>query len=185
MIPTHTDIVNLQHTIWEMKLTKWLHHDVFTWRWWTIAVVMIVSFVIWLRLVDKKRLASITMFGLILLVLIIILDIVGYEMDLWSYPVELLIMVPLLEIDFGILPVIYVIVFQYIMDWKMFIVANIGVAAVFAFILEPVLIWAGFYEADNWKSLYSFPLYILLPLLAKLLTHMIFDIQRSSVERDP
>jgi hypothetical protein len=163
-----------------MKLTKWLHHDIFSWRWWTIVAVMIVPAIIWLRLVDKKRLTAIAMFGLILILLIVLLDIVGYEMALWSYPVELIIMVPLLEIDFGILPVIYLFVFQYVFDWNKFVVANIVVAAVFSFILEPVLIWAGFYEVEHWRSIYSFPMYILLPILAKLLTHMIFDIQRSS-----
>jgi hypothetical protein len=185
LIPTHTDIVNLQHIIWEMKLNKWLHEDVFSWRWWTILMVMIASILIWGRVVDKKRLASIVMFGLIVIVLIVILDIVGYEMALWSYPVELLIMVPLLEIDFGMLPIIYLLNFQYFTDWKKFIIANIGVAVIFSFVLEPILLWAGFYEVHKWKSIYSLPIYLLIPILAKWWTHTVFKIQyRNSSDFD-
>jgi hypothetical protein len=120
------------------------------------------------------------MFGLIATILIVILDIVGYEMALWSYQVELLIMVPLLEIDLGLLPVIYVFIFQYLTDWKKFIIASIGAAAIFSFILEPILSWSGFYEADQWRSIYSFPIYILIPIAAKWLTETITNIQRQS-----
>ncbi len=184
MIPTHADIVNMQHIIWETKLNKWLHNDVFSWRWWIILIVTIVPLIIWLRIVDKRRLASIIMFGLIIIVLIVILDIVGYEMALWSYPVELLIMVPLLEIDLGLLPIIYLLVFQYAMDWKKFIIANIVVAAAFSFILEPILLWAGFYEVHEWKSIYSLPIYVVLPILAKWGTDTILNIQRFNLEQD-
>jgi len=180
MIPTHEDIVNMQRIIWEMKLNKWLHHDVFSWRWWTIAIIMIVPIIIWLRLVDKRRLASITMLGLITVVLTVTLDIIGYETVLWSYPVELLIMVPLLEIDFGILPILYMIIYQYAIDWKKYIIANTCMAAVFAFIFEPILGWAGFYDMYEWKVSYSFPIYILIAIMAKWLTDTIFNIQRSN-----
>lgn len=58
-------------------------------------------------------------------------------------------------------------IYQYFREWKSFIIANVILAAIFTFIAEPITVWLGIYKLDNWKYIYSFPIYILKTALIK------------------
>ncbi|RYD03459.1 hypothetical protein N752_19970 [Desulforamulus aquiferis] len=90
------------------------------------------------------------------------------EFDLWDYKYQL---VPLFDIfityDMSIMPVIYMAIYQKFDKWKSFIIANTIVAAIFAFISEPLLVWLDFYLLLKWKYIYSFPIYIAIAIVLK------------------
>nr|WP_315989795.1 CBO0543 family protein [Desulforamulus aquiferis] len=99
---------------------------------------------------------------------IVIFDAIGVEFDLWDYKYQL---VPLFDIfityDMSIMPVIYMAIYQKFDKWKSFIIANTIVAAIFAFISEPLLVWLDFYLLLKWKYIYSFPIYIAIAIVLK------------------
>ncbi|MFA9557529.1 CBO0543 family protein [Evansella sp. AB-rgal1] len=166
--PSFQEIREVHHQLVDMRLEYWLHNNVFTFQWWLLLVVLIVPWFIWWMFVDKRRLKEILLFGTILMILVIVLDDLGVELQLWSYPYQLFSLLPrLISIDQGIIIVFHMLVYQYFPKWKIFIIANIIMAAIFTYIFEPITVWIGIYELDNWRYSYSLPIYVIKAVLVK------------------
>ncbi|WP_077212276.1 CBO0543 family protein [Bacillus dakarensis] len=158
---TFYDIRKMHQALYDLKLEYWFSHNLFTFQWWLLLFVLIIPWVIWWRFVDTKRINQILLFGLILMILVIMLDDVGVELHLWSYPYQLLNIMPrLIAVDQGIIVVAHMFLYQYFPHWKKFIMANLVMAATFTFIFEPITVWLGIYKLENWRYIYSLPIYI-------------------------
>jgi hypothetical protein len=120
--------------------------------------------------VNKERLVEITLFGLFVAAAAIFLDIAGSEYPPWEYPIRLLPMTPLIfPIDFIFLPVVDMLIYQKYPRWKSFLTANIIAAAILSFICEPLLTQFKAYYLITWEYVYSFPIYILIAVVCKLI----------------
>ncbi|WP_088101998.1 CBO0543 family protein [Halalkalibacter urbisdiaboli] len=168
--PTFDEIRNVHQQLYDMKLDYWISHDLFTFQWWLLLFILFVPWVIWLRFVDKKRITEILLFGTLLMLLVIMLDDIGVETHLWSYPYQLINIMPrLLPIDQGILVVAHMFLYQYFPKWNKFIIANVIMAIIFTFVFEPLTVWLGIYKLENWRYIYSLPIYIMKAALIKWL----------------
>ncbi|GAE94324.1 hypothetical protein JCM21714_3471 [Gracilibacillus boraciitolerans JCM 21714] len=169
--PTFEEIRNLKQELYQMRLEYWIAENLFTFQWWLLLVVFFVPWIIWLRVVDRKRIPQILLFGALLMILVIMMDDIGMELNLWSYPYQLIPIMPrLLPIDQGIIIVAHMILYQYFPPrWKQFIIANTVMALSFTFIFEPLTVWLGIYKLENWRYIYSLPIYILKATLIKWL----------------
>ncbi|KUP07929.1 hypothetical protein Q75_04005 [Bacillus coahuilensis p1.1.43] len=63
--------------------------------------------------------------------------------------------------------IFYSLLFQYVSKWKPFILGSILIAFIFAFVFENVAIWLNIYAPIVWEHIYSFPIFILIPLIGK------------------
>lgn len=170
----HRDLSKLRHEYW-------LQHDLFSIQWWFLLAVFVVSWYVWWRLVDKRRLMEILLFGVTMSFLIYIWDQLGYELNLWLYTRKLFRIIPQAEsLDLGILPILHMLVYQYFVRWRSYIIVNIVMAAVMAFIYEPISIGIGIYSMLNWEYVYSFPLYVVKAALIKRFVEAIARKQRRS-----
>jgi hypothetical protein len=107
--------------------------------------------------------------------LIIYLDDIGSELNLWNYPIKLVNIVPRLNpIDISVLPVMHMLIYQYFTRWKPFTIANIIVALFNSYIAEPYFLKINIYELTNWKYSYSIPIYILKAVLIKCVVEAVF-----------
>ncbi len=159
----------------DMRYEYWLHHDLFSFQWWLLLTILVVPWFIWWKFVDRKRMSDILLFGALLMVLVTKLDDLGVELHLWSYPYQLVQFMPrLIPVDIGILAVAHMFLYQYFPNWKKFIFANFIMALIFSFICEPITVWLGIYKLENWKYIYSFPIYIMKAALIKWLVDEIF-----------
>ncbi|MFC7686813.1 hypothetical protein [Ureibacillus sp. GCM10028918] len=84
---------------------------------------------------------------------------------LWQYNHTLTPFSIIIEIHIVQMPIIYMIIYQYFHTWKAFLIAVTINAGVFAFILEPLLVWLQIYELFHWKHIYSFFPYIILAVV--------------------
>ncbi len=73
----------------------------------------------------------------------------------------------LIPIDQGIIIVAHMFLYQCFKKWKSFIIANTIMALIFTFICEPITVWLGIYKLENWRYIYSFPIYILKAVFIK------------------
>ncbi|WP_163536250.1 CBO0543 family protein [Gracilibacillus sp. YIM 98692] len=168
--PTFEQVRNAHQQLNDMKLEYWLSHNLFTFQWWLLLCVLFIPWIIWWRFVDKSRLHQILLFGALLTILVVMLDDFGVEQHLWSYPYQLLNIMPrLIAIDQGILVVAHMSLYQYFPKWKTFIAANTVMAIIFTFIFEPLTVWLGIYELENWRYIYSLPIYIIKAVFIKWL----------------
>lgn len=97
-----------------------------------------------------------------------VIDVVGTSFVLWSYPDRIFpVLPPIVEIHKVLLPIVYMLVYQYFKPWKLYFIAMIISASIFAFVLEPLTVSLGIYEAYHWKYVYSFPIYFIIGVLFK------------------
>ena len=76
----------------------------------------------------------------------------------------------LLPVDYVILPVIGAILYQKIPKWWHFLLACTIASAFMAFVCEPFAVYIGMYRLITWRYIYSFPIYIAIYVLVKIVT---------------
>ncbi|MFC4661796.1 CBO0543 family protein [Oceanobacillus aidingensis] len=168
MQPTWQDIFDLAKQSRDMKLEYWLNENLFTPSWWILFVTTIGAFIIWLVLLDKKRIMEMLIYGFLVTYIAVIADAIGVALLLWHYPNTLLPAPLIVEVHRVQMPIIYMLIYQYFPAWKPFLIAVTINAFIFAFILEPALVWLNVYEPYHWKHIYSFLPYIMIAAGFKL-----------------
>jgi hypothetical protein len=172
-------ITEMMRQLTQARIENWLGQDLGSWRWWVLAVLLIAPWFIWYKLADKKRLVELVMFGLIIMVYTITLDECGFVLSLWSYPLEVIPVFPrLTSVDYTMLPIIFMLIYQYFFTWKSFFWVLVAISSVFSFIAEPIIAHFGFYVLLKWSHLYSFIIYIVMGLTARWLARILMDITR-------
>lgn len=150
---------------------SWINDIVFTWHWWLLVALTIIPWVVWWKVVDRKRIFEILTYGFIVMIVASLFDAIGVENDLWEYHYQL---IPLLDVfivyDISVIPVTYMLIYQYFRTWKSFIISNIVVSGIFSFVSEPILVWLNYHHLLKWEYIYSFPVFIAMAVFAKYLT---------------
>lgn len=176
-------ITNLQKTLTTARFHHWMLFEVGRPQWWLLVAALIIPWIVWGVTVNKQLVKEVFLYGALVSFVITILDAVGTDLGLWAYVYKA---IPLFNrcvaIDVGILPVIYMMVFQCCRTWKTFMMVHIILAAVFSFVLEPLVVRMGICIYYHWSYIYSFPIYIALAAAAKY-TFMKLEASNGSVRR--
>ncbi|HMM22132.1 MAG TPA: CBO0543 family protein [Selenomonadales bacterium] len=176
--------VELQRLLTRMRVEEWLQGGVFNFRWWLLLALFFVSAFVWYRLVDKRRLPEMVLYVGLTTIITLVLDEFGEELVLWDYPTDILpIFPPLTAVDLASLPMIYSLIYQYFGTWRSFTWATVIMATVFCFVLEPVLVWGGFYQLLKWRYYYGFPIYIALALFIRWMVVTIYALAEKAEEK--
>lgn len=178
--PSFEVLENTQKELVGIRYDYWLNHTLFSFQWWLLLVIFIVPWIIWWKFVDKKRLMEILLQGITVAHLVFVLDAIGKESGLWGYEHNL---EPLfnrfLPVDASALPVFYMLIYQYFPKWRLFIIVHVLFAGIFAFIFEPLAVWLDIYQPHHWKFIYSFPIYIFIPIFMKMFMEKIKGKERN------
>ncbi|OPZ68852.1 MAG: hypothetical protein BWY81_00693 [Firmicutes bacterium ADurb.Bin467] len=133
--------------------------------------MFVIPLIVWWKMADKRRMLEICVFGLLINVAASFLDVFGTLYGLWEYPVHILPMNSLLfPVDYVIVPTVGMHLYQRFAKWKPFLLACTAASAVMSFACEPLAVWLGMYKLFQWKYVYSFPIYIALYAIARLIT---------------
>jgi len=169
------DIEKTQELLTNLRIHHWAYRELFSFQWWIEVGLLIIPWIVWWNLVDKKQIGKIFSFGLLMLIFTSLLDNVGIDLVLWGYSYLIIpVIVRLLAANFGVLPVAYMLIYQYCPSWKRFILANILLSAAFSFIAEPIFVWLDIYKMYKWEYVYSFPIYIFLGIFFRFLVEIVF-----------
>ncbi|WP_334073494.1 MULTISPECIES: CBO0543 family protein [Paenibacillus] len=162
------EIERLRKQLADLEQQFWLNHVLFSMQWWILLATFIVPWVIWWMAVDKRNIRTILLYGLVIMTLINIMDHTGLQLMLWSYEYKLTPLIPILSpANLSLLPVLYMLMYQYFRSWRSFITAHIASAAVISFVGEPMFVELGIYHMLNWEHYYSFPIYIAMAALIR------------------
>ena len=166
-------IIRIKIMYRQLSIEHWVKFEVFTWQWWIGIAVVIIPLLLWWKQVDKRRILEISVYGLLVNIFAIFLDVVGSELVLWNYTIRILPQMPLLfPVDYILLPISYMLIYQRYPAWKQFLLASIIVALALAFVTEPLAVYIKQYQLISWHYIYSFPIYIMISILSKLITNM-------------
>jgi len=167
----------------QLSTEHFVRFEVYTWQWWIGIACVIIPLLLWWKLVDRRRILEITVFGLVISVLATFLDVTGSELLLWNYTIRILPQVPLLfPVDFIMVPIFYMLIYQQYKVWKPFLFASTIVALALAFVAEPLAVYIKQYQLISWKFIYSFPIYLLLAILGKLIADKLLSLQQRSLK---
>lgn len=167
MQSTWQSVIEKTQQMIDARMTYWLNENLFTFGWWVLLFATMGLFIVWVIILDKKRILEIIAYGLMVEVIGLIGDTVGIFLFLWDYSNSLTPLPQILEIHTVQMPIIYMIIYQYFKTWKTFLIAVAINAFVFALILEPLLVWLQIYELQHWKHIYSLVPYFLIAVALK------------------
>jgi hypothetical protein len=178
-VPSFDQILEVQNYCFQLQVQHWLKYEIFTPQAFLLLAMLILPWFLWWKLVDKTRFLEIIIFGLLICTAATLLDEVGCQLNWWDYRYDIEPLFPrLIPMNFTMLPVWYMLIYQYFTQWKSFITANIIASALLSFIGEPALAMTGIYVMLDWKHYYSFPIYIILALIFKVVLNWIMNVQR-------
>jgi len=147
----------------KLRLEAWLVDTLWTWQWWLLIALFVLPWIVWWHLVDRKRLTEICLFGMFVLATASWMDELGTELMLWYYPYKIIPYYPqLVPINYTVLPITFMLIYQYTSTWYSYVMTMTVMAAVFSWVAEPALKFMGIYTLITWRYSYSFPLYLII-----------------------
>lgn len=178
-IPTFAELINIQLHYFHLEQEIWMKEHVFSYQWWFLVLLTIIPWIFWWKIVDKKRVPEIISFGIIISMLSANMDMMGISFQAWHYPIKLhwTFSTPTAPFDISLLPVIYMICYQYGNNWKSFIIGVLLISLFFT-LGEYVFKFMGIYKENTWKSIYSLPIYSLNAMFARWLIRRLSFIQK-------
>lgn len=170
-MPTNEQIYELRLQLTSMVIENWRAEDFLTGYWWLMLAVLVIPWIVWWFIVDKRRTYQLLTFGLFVSIIMSVIDIIGVETGLYFYPYKLIPFAPrLLEYTLGLLPVSYMLLYQYFPKWRPFTIALTIASAATAFIGIPIANALGMIEPVRWNYLYSFIIIMTVGISIKWLT---------------
>ncbi|MCP3738183.1 CBO0543 family protein [Rossellomorea sp. BNER] len=161
--------------ITDQYIDYWLEYCFLSPKWWLLVVLFIVAWFVFIKLVNREKLPKLLFLGLLWIIISSNLDGYGYELGLWGYPVQIS---PFLAkaylFDYAFVPVFYMLLYHYFPKGRRFFFANVILAAGASFIAEPIFIWLDIYKIYNWKTVYSFFIYIFLSYVIRAIVEKVF-----------
>ncbi len=175
------DIIDMIHNstfeLWSYQLTEW-HRNLFTVRWWLIIVSIAIAYGIWWKYVDKRHLTQILLFGSFIAVFRLIMDDAGSSAALWGYSVKPLPFGQALFLnDLTIVPLGFMLVYQYFRSWKSFFFGTLIIEAAYSFLLLPILVKFDILRLYNWQYYYTFLIMIIVAMVMRAILLTVLRIE--------
>lgn len=148
----------------------WKSQILFSWHWWIDLALTILPWIFWLIVKKKDSTHRLLHGGFVVIILTSILDNIGMAFGLWGYNYIIIPLIPpYIPWDFTLFPVTAMLFFQYKTKINPFVKAVVF-SALGSFIVQPLFQWLGFYNPKEWKHYYSFPIVIIIYLIAHFFT---------------
>lgn len=171
-------IIQTKSTLHNLVVTKWLTQDLLSIKWWGVIGFVIFSYILCFSLMDKTRLTKTILFGSLISVFAVVVDIVGSNFNYWTHTVFILPMTPSIFLyDITALPMYYMLIYQHTYSWKSYAVWNIGASAIMGFVFSPSLVMLGIIRFSNFSYLDNFLMISFIGFLAKAATSLIFSFE--------
>lgn len=155
-------------TLHNLVVTKWLNQELFSPTWWGVIAFIAFSYILCFSLFDKRRSTQILLFGSLMAVAIYTYDSFGDSFNLWMDETRVLPLIPSpFLFDLTIVPLYYMLVYQYSPNWKRFVLWNAVAAGVCSIIYSPMIVALHIISFHNFKPIYNFPVIFIFGLVAR------------------
>jgi len=156
----------------------WTDNVVFTPSWWVLIAFLIIPWILWYTLVDKKHMLEILLYYFFMSGSFLIFDEIGNTLTLWAYPIKVMPLFPrLMPMCCSLTPVVYSLLYQYFRKWSSFTLANVFASAVLSLIVLPLAAQWSFIVLLNWKYIYSTIIFSIVSSISKLFVDLANNIE--------
>ncbi|MEN6349222.1 MAG: CBO0543 family protein [Syntrophomonas sp.] len=171
---SYEKILGTQRILTDLNIQNWFQYSFPRWTWWFLLFWTITPLFVWWKYTDRRRFLEISFFGLLVSLTAGILDSVGVQLLLWTYPNGLVPALPnFFPIDYVAIPVVFMLIYQKYGGWKEFIVASLLLSAILSMILDPVIVWLNVYQPLSWQYYYSVPTFAVMVTFCKWVTDIV------------
>jgi hypothetical protein len=149
----------------------WLKDILFSLGWMTTLLLTVVPWIVWFIFRNKESSTRLMLGGLWAMLISSWLDYVGVTLGLWRYYNKLIPLIPdYIAWDFALMPVT-IMFFLQIKPQISPIIKGLIFAGMTAFLAEPFFLWLGYYKYPGWNSIFSFPFFFVIYLIAHKLAY--------------
>jgi hypothetical protein len=149
----------------------WVSDILFSFGWMTTLLLTVVPWIVWFIFRNKESTTRLMLGGLWAMLISSWMDYVGVTLGFWRYYNKLVPLIPdYIAWDFALMPVTIMFFLQIKPKTSPFIKGLIF-AGITAFIAEPLFLYLGYYHYPGWNSVYSFPIFFVIYLIAHKLAH--------------
>lgn len=183
--PLLDEITALKKELHELFMKHYAEQELFSVNWWIAVALLVIPLIVWWRMVDRKRLREIMIFGFGCNVIAGFLDVFLSDYMLWEYPVRVIPQISLfIPVDYVIVPVVGMYLYQKFPKWGPFLLASTLTSAVMSFACEPLAVAIHIYRLISWEYIYSFPIYIAIYAAMKLFTHRMVRLEEAARKKE-
>lgn len=178
------DILEQLHQLrlaaWEIKKLLW-QQNFLTAKWWFIAIAIAVSYAVWWKFTDKRRIIELLLFGSFIAVCRVIYDDWGISSSRWTYIVDLFPLgISLFLNDLTIVPLSYMLAYQYSPTWSKFLITIVILQGAISFALLPLLSSIGILVIHNWHVGYTFIFMMVVAITMRAIMLFGLEVQKNS-----
>jgi hypothetical protein len=104
--------MQIQKQFADLQKEYFFENILFSYQWWILMATTIILWIVWLLVVDKKRLKVILIVGLITSMMAVVMDDIGLSVTAWFYPYQLVYFTTRLNaVDLAVIPVSYMLLY--------------------------------------------------------------------------
>ncbi len=153
-----------------LSMRRWLTEEVFSFGWFLMAAILIIVYIIWLRLLDKKRATALLLIGSLAAVAYSLNSMVlGGVFGLADYLVRILPFYSNVFVSsITLSPITIMLAEQYASSWKGYMLRTAIGLAVLCFAVFPLYILVGILEFHNWNVFFHFVVLFVISLVIRL-----------------
>lgn len=178
-------IYQLRMELWQALLADW-KADMTTVKYWGMVSFIVLTYVAWYLLTDKRRLVDLLLYGSLVAVMRELIDLGGVTAGLWYYKIRLLPLSPsVLLMDWTVMPLTYMLVQQFSPNWRRFFVLNAVGTGLISGVLMPALSALDIIQLMRWNYLYIFIGMYTTGIFARAAFHLVVQVQNAAREGQP
>jgi len=149
-------------------------------EYWILVAFLIGPLIILFFKIDKSKIFLIGFFGYSIHIIFAYVDLFGKHAGFWNYPIPLIPHLPGLAIDSSLVPVSFMLVYQWTLNNKKnYYIYSFITAIIFAFAIKPILVELGLFRMyGNTNYVHLLIGYIFVLLVAKFITNVFLWTQK-------
>jgi hypothetical protein len=180
---THEKIAQAKTVLINLIYNDWKTNILFSPAWFGTIIFILLSYTLCFKLLDKRRLTQILLFGSLITVMVSLFDLIGVEYVRWTYLTRVFPIMPSFFLfDFTIIPLYYMLIYQYCSNWKSYIIWNAIVTGIVSFAFYPLLNALKMFELNNWRYVYFFPCIFTFALVSRAIVLGIITLEKNRIE---
>lgn len=149
------------------------YSDFSTWQFWVVFAMFVFPLILVILFINRDRIFHIGFYGYSVHVFFTYADLIGTNKGVWTYPYKMLPFFPSsLTLDASLVPVIYMLFYQYLMDkGKNYYIWMGGLCIALAFVFKPLMVGLGLFHFKGEENFFIlFIGYSVVALVAKWIT---------------
>jgi hypothetical protein len=177
----YDEVRKLQMELVKVDSDGWYRNEFLTFSWWVLLALSIIPFIVYTALHKRENIVATMLVGMFVALITLTFDVIGSDLDFWGYPTELISPGPgALTFDLALVPIAFMLIYQYFSSWKKYLVALVLMALFYTFIGEQLSVLFDLYRKINWNAFYSLIYYLIVGVFVKWFVDKLVKIEKKS-----